>query len=187
MLRPDATAEDASAIPGGSDAGSEGGAGSFGDAGFSDASAALACGTAETAGADGTCYALVPTLLSWTAARENCQARGAGWDLAAVDGSVTDDFIGALLPFEAWMGASDLGTEGTWTWLIDGSAFWSGSGAAGAALNGAYTNWNGVEPNGGENSDCLRLVPSNGDPTLRTWADLECAELLGSVCEGPPS
>jgi hypothetical protein len=189
---PDGTARDAAADADVADtsnntrdAGDAGSAGDTGGAG--DASAALSCGEAEAAGPEGRCYALVPTLLSWASARANCQTRGAGWDLAAVDGAVVSDFLGVLLTFEAWMGASDLDVEGTWTWVIDGSAFWSGNGETGGALNAAYSNWNGVEPNGGDNSDCLRLVPSTGDPTIGTWADLECAELRGSVCEGPPS
>jgi len=139
------------------------------------------CGPSEDLGPNGNCYATVATLLSWDDARVNCRARGDGWDLAAILSESSDRFLAGRVTSEVWIGASDAETEGLWTWVSNGVPFWNGSGLTGRALNGAYENWNSDEPNGGGNSDCARLAPSGGN----AWADLECFELRGSICEGP--
>jgi hypothetical protein len=88
---------------------------------------------------------------------------------------------------EAWIGASDAANDSEWVWVDDGTPFWNGTGATGRAVNRAYENWNSDEPNGGINTNCMRLVirtsgAPNGSPA---WADLECGDSLASVCEGP--
>jgi hypothetical protein len=139
------------------------------------------CIAPERLGPNGGCYVSLTTLRSWSDARLECRARGEGWDLAALRALDTDEFVSGLITAEAWVGASDDADEGWWRWVPDGAAFWNDPGQGGAVLNGAYVNWNADEPNGGMNSDCLRIVPQLGG----RWADLECASLRGSVCEGP--
>jgi lectin-like protein len=145
------------------------------------------CGASESLGPNGNCFLSVATLLAWADARSNCRAHAQGWDLAAIRSEATDRFLSGLATDEAWIGASDADDEGTWIWVSDGEAFWMGSGTTGAVVTGAYENWNSDEPNGGGNSDCARLVATPvGTPNpVPTWADLECFELRGSVCEGP--
>lgn len=164
--------------------GADTGAGS--DAG--DPVQAPACDVSEVSGPNGNCYLAVATLVSWSDARASCQALGAGWDLASIRSAVETEFWAPRLAFEAWVGASDATTEGVWSWVSDGAQFWSGDGVTGAALNGAYTNWNTDEPNGADNSDCARLLPRTDALPDRNapWADLECTQLLGALCEGPP-
>lgn len=154
----------------------------------SDASAPVAdasvnvsgCAVDEKRGPNGNCYLSVVPALSWPAARANCQARAAGWDLATLRSDADSVFAGGLLSQrEAWVGATDQADEGAWMWVTDGAAFWIGDGLLGGALNGAYINWFFDEPNGADTSDCLRVLIG------AAWADLECSELRSSLCEGP--
>jgi hypothetical protein len=129
-----------------------------------------------------------PTPQPWSDARASCRSRGDGWALASLRSPQDTEFVAGLLTIEAWIGASDAEVEGTWTWADRGDAFWSGDGT-GSALNGEYANWNSNEPNGGEESDCARILPAGMgvSPGLTApWADLACTELRGALCEGPP-
>lgn len=139
------------------------------------------CGLGETAGPSGRCYVAVAALQTWDAARADCRARAVGWDLASIRSRADNDFINGLSTNESWLGGSDASTEETWVWVNDGASFWQGEGAAGAPLNGAFSNWFDDEPNGSDGSDCMRLLLDG------FWADLECSELRGYICEGPPS
>jgi hypothetical protein len=145
------------------------------------------CAVSETLGPDGACYTVVEALESWQDARSNCRARGAGWDLASIRSDAINQLMVQMLSGEAWIGGSDAASEGIWRWVDDGAAFWLGNGATGRALNGAYENWNTDEPNGGGNSACVRLVTTAlaAPHAAPAWADLECFELLRSVCKGP--
>jgi hypothetical protein len=140
-----------------------------------------ACALEEATGPNGRCYVAFATLLTWEAARADCRAREAGWDLASIRSRADNDFIDSMLTTESWLGGSDSSTEETWAWVIDGASFWQGEGPAGVPLNGAFSNWFDDEPNGSDTSDCMRLLIDG------FWADLECEELRGYVCEGPPS
>jgi hypothetical protein len=140
-----------------------------------------ACTLAETTGPNGQCYVLVATPFAWEAARANCQQRGLGWDLTSIRTVADSRFVTSLADQEIWLGGSDGLTEETWAWVDDGFEFWQGEGAEGQPLNGAFVNWFDDEPNGSSSSDCMRLLDDS------SWADLECAELRPSVCEGPPS
>jgi hypothetical protein len=145
------------------------------------------CADSGSVGPNDRCFVPVSALLSWTDARTNCLARGDGWDLAAIRDEATNEFLTSLAPGETWIGASDAEREGTWIWVSDGTPFWSGNGLEGSALNDAFENWNSDEPNGAGNSDCARLVRLGNAAANSpyTWADRECFEPRGSVCEGP--
>jgi len=147
----------------------------------------VSCSDSGSVGPNDRCFVPVSTPLAWTDARANCRARGAGWDLAAIRDEASNEFLTSLVPGETWIGASDADREGTWVWVSDGTPFWSGNGLEGSALNDAFENWNSDEPNGAGNSDCARLVRlGNAAPdSPYTWADRECFETRGSVCEGP--
>lgn len=147
-----------------------------------DAGVASGCNPMGSVGPNGRCFASLPALLTWAEGQQSCRALGAGWDLASIRSAEDNQFAGALLTEQAWLDGSDADVEGTWRWGDDGLAF-SLTDRAGTtqALNGAYVNWNPGEPNGGGNSDCLRIVPA----LAATWADLQCDMLLGALCEGP--
>ena len=67
---------------------------------------------------------------------------------------------------QTYLGATDLDTEGTWTWIkTGGSTFWEGGDPAsgGAAVSGMFANFLDGEPNngGGGNSqsqNCLVIA-----------------------------
>ena len=140
----------------------------------------------EIVGPNGRCFLVVEDALAWEDARDNCQARGDDWDLAAIRSQAVNDFVGTLTDLEAWLGGSDAASEGTWRWVNEGDAFWSGDGTTGEAIDGAFEAWNSNEPNGRGASDCARTVPIIRTGEGLTWADLECFELKASLCEGPP-
>lgn len=151
-----------------------------------DDGATSACAAVELLGPNGHCYFLDAQAQTFLAARNACQGRGSGWDLAVVRSATESEFLGDALTFEGWLGASDITTEGTWVWLNDGLPFWTG-GASGAPVGGAYTNWNATEPNGGTNTSCMRALPrsaGSANPDA-PWADLTCLQLRGAICEGP--
>jgi hypothetical protein len=184
------TSSDAGAAPSSASGGGDG----RGDASAPDAAGSglepepvIGCGPGERLGPNARCFILVEGLLSWSEARSSCSERGAGWDLAAVRSPALTELMAELIEVEAWVGASDADEEGTWVWVNEGVPFWSGRGD-GVSLNGEYENWNSDEPNGRASSNCARLVmvPNPAVTSNPTWADLECFELLPSVCEGPP-
>lgn len=144
------------------------------------------CGPGEdVAGKDvagnGVCWFIGTTALSFSDARLGCRARGAGWDLAEPKNARLNAQLEQLIAAETWIGGSDQAVEGTWVWLTDGTRFWKGNGTTGAAVNGAFSNWaGGGEPNGGDASDCMRMLPASG-----AWADLQCDQLRVAACQGP--
>jgi hypothetical protein len=153
-----------------------------------DAAPASTCAADELTGPNGHCYFLQSSTLAWDAARNACLARGTGWDLVSVRSAADSEFLGDTLTFEAWLGASDAASEGTWVWVVDNQPFWVGNGATGNAVGAAYVNWNTDEPNG-VTPDCARALPRsfgslNPDAP---WADLGCELLLGAVCERYPA
>lgn len=145
-----------------------------------DAAPADPCLEGAALGPNGRCYTTLTAELVWDDARDACQALGAGWDLATIRDAAANDFIAGLVNLEAWLGGSDAAVEGAWVWVTDNQPFWNGTGDDGAAVGGAFENWNSDEPNGGGPSDCMRLVPGRG-----TWADLQCSFERPALCEGP--
>lgn len=142
------------------------------------------CVPGSIVGPDQRCFELVMEPNSWAAARTRCQSNGPGWDLTTIRSATRNAWLSSVLGSlsEAWVGASDSPTEGEWHWLDDSTAFWNGTGTTGSAVGDAYESWTdgaAPEPNGGVNSDCLRLLPG-GD-----WADFRCPAGLPSICEGP--
>lgn len=140
---------------------------------------ARVCGGGSVEGPNGNCYVLGSGELEWLDAAAACRERGAGWDLAAVHDAETNAFLAGLFSGEAWLGGSDANDEGEWRWVRDGVEFWRGD-ATGSPVNGAFNNWNSDEPNGEDDSNCVRMVA-----TTTRWADLECEELRRALCEGP--
>jgi hypothetical protein len=155
------------------------------DAGVaSDAATVGPCGQGALLAPDDRCFALLATPLGWDDARDACEARGAGWDLAVIRSSERNSWLAGMLSgvTDAWVGANDIAQEGSWRWVSDNAAFFTGTGTAGSATAGAYVNWNTggtPEPNGGAASDCLRLRSTGG------WADIACTSTFAALCEGP--
>jgi hypothetical protein len=142
------------------------------------------CGQGGVVAPDDRCFVLIVTASAWEDARSACQDRGNGWDLAVIRNAQDNAALAGMLSgvTDAWVGANDLAQEGSWRWVGDANAFFTGTGTAGSASAGAYVNWNtggAPEPNGGAASDCLRLRSSGG------WADIACTSTFAALCEGP--
>ncbi|HEU4577240.1 MAG TPA: C-type lectin domain-containing protein [Polyangiaceae bacterium] len=138
------------------------------------------CGALQSLGPNGNCFAVLAALQTWADARQSCRDLGTGWDLASIRSAAVDQFITRLISDETWIAASDVAQEGRWVWMDDGTAFWDVSADAGA-LNGEYAHWNATEPNGGNTTNCARIVPRVGN----AWADLPCDSTVAALCEGP--
>jgi hypothetical protein len=138
------------------------------------ADASAACESDAVRGPDGNCYFADPAPSTWSEARTSCQRRGEGWDLATLHAAGENEFIVALTGYEAWIGGTDLESEGTWIWVRDGVTFF----VVGADAGSAYTPWNSGEPNDLDDSDCLRVL------TTGLWADWDCEDgAYGHVCQ----
>jgi hypothetical protein len=128
---------------------------------------------AGTRGPNDACYIADPRVTTWSEARAACQLRGVDWDLATVRSLAENDFLLALTGYEVWLGATDEADEGVWIWVRDDAPFFEVE----TADAGAFPPWNAGEPNNLDNSDCLRMLATG------LWADWECDEAKGHVCQ----
>lgn len=119
----------------------------------------------------GRTYLFCPQSATWAEAQAAC--RGRGGDLVTIDDGDEQAYVAALstrLGLSApWVGANDLGFEGTFTWS-DGSP-WQG------------IPWAEGEPNNeldasGTGEDCVHL----SQPLV--FNDLECEAYQSFICEG---
>jgi hypothetical protein len=94
--------------------------------------------------------------------------------LATITSAAENEFLKTRMPSNAWIGASDAASEGTWKWVTGpeaGQTFWSGS-SSGSAVNGAYANWSSSQPNnsnGGQ--DYGEIYATDGTSTDGKWND----------------
>lgn len=141
-------------------------------------------------------YRFVPTLKTWSEARDAARAMGPGAHLATI--SSWDENVcvrmsinlvmttcassfrlgGGCAPEIVWLGGSDGRAEGIWRWLGT-----SGTGG-GVFFNedrnvSAYTNWSAFEPNDSEpGEDCLLMFTDTA-----AWNDGTCDSRAGFVVE----
>jgi hypothetical protein len=72
------------------------------------------CSPGQIAGPDGDCYAFDPTSVDFADAQTSCQGLGAGWDLAVIDDSSTNEFVTGLIDCNsAWL-ANPPGALSAW-------------------------------------------------------------------------
>ncbi len=108
-----------------------------------------------------------PTDIGWTSARQLAQGLLPGQSyMATVTSQAERDFLEANMASRYYLGANDVDTEGTWTWVEGpeaGTVFWIGN-ASGSAQNGQYTNWGSGQPSevNGSGSQEDYLVSSIG-------------------------
>jgi hypothetical protein len=171
----------------------------------------VACPTAECA-PDSSCtlsslgtrgYYVCDELHNWEDAKDHCDELEDVY-LASVDSAEEDQLLLSSLDDKTWIGGNDLEEEGDFRWQ-NGDLFWSGGAPSwdgnpqgpgpggpgpggggddegGAPVNGAYTNFIGYEPNDegldGSKGDCVILWPD-----VDQWADADCDDVHGYVCE----
>jgi hypothetical protein len=131
------------------------------------------CGLDEVRGPNGGCYFADNAERSWSAARTSCQSRGVGWDLVVIADAEENAFVLSITGYEAWIGATDVVSEGSWLWVKEAEPFFETDADADGPR---FTNWSGGEPNDYDDSDCLRIL------TTGLWADFPCDSPLGHVC-----
>lgn len=90
---------------------------------------------------------------NWTEARDAAAASthfGLQGYLATITSAGENTFASDKFNESIWIGASDVGVEGTWNWVTGpeaGNTFWQGKGS-GVSVGGYYENWyNTSEPN----------------------------------------
>lgn len=124
-------------------------------------------------GIDNQCFHVSIIDLNWAQARDHCNQKGKGADLAQPKGKGD---LGTMATYFKkyhrnqfyYIGGSDHAHEGAWRWLN------------GDKISGG---WRGGEPNedgGGE--DCLVINPWNGDNNL--W-DFVCSVARPFICQRP--
>ena len=116
-------------------------------------------------------YAYVSTAMNWEAAMDNAQSSflgGVSGTLVNINSSTEQSYVSSLTGSNlAWVGAKDTLQDGIWRWYngdTAGAQFWS-SGSTGSLVNGAYSNWNFGEPNGGS-SEYYMMLNNDG-----SWND----------------
>jgi hypothetical protein len=135
------------------------------------------CGDGEMSGPEGRCYWLNVETMTWNAAKNQCNQRGAGWGLIMPRTEGEDAFIASVITVDTWLGAQN--TAGFWRWSDD-TIF-----DAQAPLlkpRDTYTNWGSKEPSYSPAETCARYHPYNG---VWQWADAKCNESYAVACQGP--
>eukprot|EP00698_Gefionella_okellyi_P003930 TRINITY_DN13646_c0_g1_i1.p1 TRINITY_DN13646_c0_g1~~TRINITY_DN13646_c0_g1_i1.p1 ORF type:complete len:243 (-),score=27.02 TRINITY_DN13646_c0_g1_i1:65-793(-) len=115
------------------------------------------------------CYELVSVSspILWTNALTAASTRTYGGNpgyLATITTQQEHNFLVSLLPTNApavvWVGGSDAGNEGTWTWRAgpeNGQVY-----SIGGSCRQGWCGWLGGEPNGGTGENYMHIWPQNG-------------------------
>ena len=118
-------------------------------------------------------YKLTSTRQSWQESRQLCR----NWegDLAVHGVQTLENrrklFQSFSIGYHYWIGASDMVSEGNWTWL-------NGEPASSSELI-----WPSGEPNGGRTENCVFVVAQLGHTHIDRVHDVSCAIDLQGLCE----
>ncbi|XP_072525638.1 uncharacterized protein [Salminus brasiliensis] len=112
-------------------------------------------------------YSITTVKKTWSQSQLDCQSKGA--DLVIINSREEQDYINTALDgIEAWIGLTDIQTEGVWKWVDD------------SALTTGY--WLGGEPNNfANNEDCASDISSYSSNS--TWVDSPCGRSHFALCE----
>ncbi len=111
----------------------------------------------------------------WDVAKDKCAA--VGMHLARIDDAAENSFIYDNIFHSSWIGATDEGSEGDWSWIDDDAEFWTG-GRSGSAASGFYANWDWWEPDDDQYQNCALINYYGGE-----WSDRYCGYEKDYVCE----
>lgn len=134
---------------------------------------------------NGKVYLLTPTTMTWNDAETYAQSLTIGGisipsHLASINSAAENALCRTLAVANddnLWIGGSDAAVEDEWRWVETGVEFYHGKAASGgAAVGGAYVNWNDGEPNGDSEDACE--LKTNG-----TWNDNNAASLRKGLIE----
>ena len=102
--------------------------------------------------------------------------------LATVTTQSENDFIRQKLAADGWLGGSDLGNEGVWSWRTGpetGTTFWTSTGGV-----QTFANWNSGEPNNAYPGEpYLQIYSSGSGLSAGKWNDLFASSEMGYVVE----
>ena len=123
---------------------------------------------------------------NFDAARAKCDAE-AGQALVRIETPQENAVLVAWLKSagisDAWIGANDIGAEGTWRWMTattnDGPAFWQG-GPDGGLVGAGYARWAAEHPDSSSTNNCANLNATAGQ-----WRAAPCTQNLAFICEKP--
>merc|ERR1712130_797602 len=119
------------------------------------------------------CYWLVFDRVTWIEANNGCPQIHPMAHLASSGSALENDYIAHLYyessNFYVWLGGTDSGEEGTWTWT-DGTPF-------------TYTKWASSEGSDGTTENCLAIDEYYYSSYNGLWYDFECYESYSYVCE----
>lgn len=72
-----------------------------------------------------------------------------------------------------WIGGSNQLDQTSFTWLDDGSAFYTNS----APVTGVYQNFDAGQPNANPARQCVQVHDSTG-----LWSNVQCSDTMQFVC-----
>ncbi|XP_036438781.1 CD209 antigen-like protein C [Colossoma macropomum] len=115
-------------------------------------------------------YYITTGLKIWSESRQFCRQRGA--DLVIINNREEQEFINKTVgSTEAWIGLTDIETEGTWKWVDNTTlttGFW----------------WTGEPNDFKEKEDCVITgFRGAGSESVSTWADFPCGDSRRGICE----
>lgn len=124
------------------------------------------------------CYYFGSSKRTWESARERCQRRGDGWDLAAINSLGEHEWVAPQLEGDTWIGGFQSNNQ--WLWSNSDTVFWVGN-ETGEAIDGAFTQWDATEPDAeGNDQQCVRYADDSGQ---WAWTDAPCQREYRYVCE----
>ncbi len=114
-------------------------------------------------------YSFFNDAVNWTEAKTICEELGG--HLVTITSQEEDDFCWELYKAAGvkacWLGASDIVTEGVWTWVTN--ELWD------------YANWGGAEPNGGTRENYLNFYNDYEDGRWNDCSDT--SDEFPFICE----
>ena len=133
---------------------------------------------------DGHYYMVIDNPSYWSTAKEDCESRGG--HLATITSQDEQDFVASLIGYSGsqynyWIGGTDEGQEGTWTWITGEP--WS------------YSNWYKNQPDngdinkekGGEGDHNYLQIGCGSDEEIRymKWWDMSDSGVSSNFTEYP--